>query len=393
VSSLRSALDELRSDELRFLSDEEVAGRLDELEHAARLIDAERARSLAEFDRRGSWAVDGRLSLTAWLADRQLISHAAAGAHVRLARALEHMPRTWEALAAGTISRSAAGLLASARETAPDAFARSEEQLVEAAASLSVSALKRAVELWRQAADAERAAEEEDLRFERRGLHASPALDAMVRVDGDLDPECGQHLLTALRAAMDADIGSGPDARTPAQRRADALGAICRAFLDRSDRPVVGGERPHVVVLVDVETLERRTPGRSELVDAGPITPGAARRLACDADVSRVITGPGSVPLDLGRRTKVVPAPLRRAVVVRDRHCRFPGCDRPPSWCDAHHVHHWADGGPTCLANLVLLCRRHHRLIHRAFRVEMVEGARPVFRRPDGTLLEDRAPP
>jgi hypothetical protein len=303
------------------------------------------------------------------------------------------MPRTSGALAAGAISRSAAGLLASARETAPDAFARSEELLVEAAATLPVASLKRAVEHWRQAVDAERAAEEEDLRFERRGLHASPTLDLMVRVDGNLDPECGQHLLTALRAAMDADVRSGSHERTLAQRRADALGEICRAFLDRSDRPAVGGERQHVVVLVDVETLERRAPGRSELVDAGPITPEAARRWACDADVSRVITGPGSVPLDLGRRTKVVSASLRRAVVVRDGHCRFPGCDRPPSWCDAHHVRHWAAGGPTCLANLVLLCRRHHRLIHRGFRVEMIDGVRPLFRRPDGSVLQDRAPP
>jgi hypothetical protein len=283
-------LDELRTEELRFLSDDEVAGRLDELEHASRLIEAERARSLAEMDRRGSWETDGRLSLTAWLADRHLIAHGVAGAHVRLAQALEQMPRTSAALAAGAISPSAAGLLASARETAPDAFARSEELLVEAAGTLPVPSLKRAVEFWRHAADAERATEEEGLRFERRGLHASPTLGSMVRVDGNLDPECGQHVLTALRAAMDADVRSGSDERTLAQRRADALGAICRAFLDRSDRPVVGGERPHVVVLLDVETLERRAPGRSELVDAGSITPEAARRWACDADVSRVIT-------------------------------------------------------------------------------------------------------
>jgi HNH endonuclease len=105
-----------------------------------------------------------------------------------------------------------------------------------------------------------------------------------------------------------------------------------------------------------------------------------------------VVTDGASQPLDVGRRTKVVPPPLRRAVTVRDGECRFPGCDRPPGWCDAHHVQHWADGGPTALENLVLLCRRHHRLIHRGFRVEMVDGV-PVFSRPDGIGLDDRAPP
>ena len=79
---------------------------------------------------------------------------------------------------------------------------------------------------------------------------------------------------------------------------------------------------------------------------------------------------------------------------VRDRYCRFPGCDRLHPWCDAHHVVHWADGGLTALRNLILLCRRHHRLIHTrgGFRLELVDG-RPLFKRPDGSLLEDRAPP
>ena len=90
----------------------------------------------------------------------------------------------------------------------------------------------------------------------------------------------------------------------------------------------------------------------------------AARRLACDASVTRVVLDPASRPLDVGRRSRVVPPAIRTALVVRDRGCAFPGCDRPPPWTDAHHVRHWADGGATSLDNLVLLCRRHHRTVH-----------------------------
>jgi hypothetical protein len=210
----------------------------------------------------------------------------------------------------------------------------------------------------------------------------------MVRIDGDLDPETGQAVMTALRAVMDADarVRGGPELRGPSQRRADALGHLSRAYLDGGDRPALHGERPHVVVTVDLEAIEGRS-GRSELDAAGPITPETARRIACDARVSRVITDGPNQPLELGRSTRVIPPALRRAVAVRDRGCRFPGCGRPPGWCDAHHVRHWADGGETTLANLVLLCRPHHRAIHRGFAIEVVDGV-ATFRRPDGSPLE-----
>jgi hypothetical protein len=180
----------------------------------------------------------------------------------------------------------------------------------------------------------------------------------------------------------------------PRWRRHDALGEICRQWLDRGDRPSVAGERPHVTVTVASDALKDDARAASEMDHVGPIDAEAARRLACDASIMRVVMSGTSQPLDVGRRTPVIPPPMRRAVMVRDRHCRFPGCDRPQTWCDAHHVVHWADGGPTALPNLLLLCRRHHRLIHQrgSFRLELLEG-RAVFRRTDGSLLEDRAPP
>jgi uncharacterized protein DUF222/HNH endonuclease len=392
VSTLRSAIDELRAEDLGAQSDEALGADLDELERAPRALEVERGRRLVEFERRRAFAADGHLSTAAWLAHRQGLSRSTAEGRVRRAQALAEMPAVAQAFGEGEVSGSAVQVLVAARDACPVAFASSEETLVEAAQTMSFGELRSAVSGWRIRADARRAAEDEDRLHERRRLDVAPALDGMIRVAGELDPESGQTLITAIRAVMDVESrrGTSADVPTPTQRRADALGEVCRQWLGSLDRPQVGGERPHVVVTVDLETLLERA-GRAGLDDAGPITPTMARRLACDAEVTRVITRGISEPLELGRRTKVVPPSLRRAVTVRDRGCRVPGCDRPSGWCDAHHVRHWADGGETSLGNLVLLCRPHHRAIHRGFGLEMVDG-RPRFTRPDGTPIADRGP-
>jgi hypothetical protein len=393
MSTLRSALDELGAEDLRHASDEVLEADFAELERAAGAVEAELARRAAEIDRRGSFRRDGYLSISSWLAHRFRMAFSAATQLVRVALALEQMPRTREALSQGEISRWAMAILVAAHEVDPDEFSRVEEALVDTAGTLPIPDLKRAVAHWRDAVDHRWAEEDAEHVFQLRRLHVSPTLEGMVRVDGEFDPETGQVLITALRTVLDAEERRPEtDRRTFAQRRVDALGEICRRWLDSTDRPQVSGERPHVTITVDLEALEGRSGFRCELGDAGAITAETARRWACDASIARVITIGRSEPIEVGRRTPVVPASLRRAVVVRDGGCRFPGCDRPDGWCDAHHVRHWADGGPTSLSNLVLLCRPHHRLIHQRFGMEMVQG-RPVFLRPDGSPLEDRAPP
>ena len=390
MSELRSAIDGLRTEVLAELPDARIEEDFAEIQRAVELLELERLRRLAEIERRRVFERDGHLSAASWLASTYRVGWGAARDHVRTARALEDMPETRQALDAGDLSMSAARVLVAARDADPNEFRASEAQLVEAARIHSVGDLQRVAAYWRQAVERERALEgEEKVRAQRR-LHASVTFLGMVRVDGDLDPETGETLLTALRAVLDAESrsGQGGDDRTPAQRRADALGEICRQWLDLAERPTVAGERPHVTVTVDVGALRDGDGQVSELDHAGPIDPGAARRIACDASITRVVMAGPSEPLDVGRRTPMVSPALRRAVIVRDRHCRFPGCDRPHTWCDAHHVVHWADGGPTALPNLLLLCRRHHRMVHQpgGFRLELVDG-RPVFRRPDGMAL------
>ena len=401
MSMLRSALEEIQRKDPDRIDEADLADGYAELDRGVEELSAMRLRWLGSIERRGTYANDGHLSITSWLAGRFRKTWSAASRLVRAARALEQMPATREALESGEITSSAVDLLTPAREVDPQAFAKAEDYLVEAATTLSIPDLGRVVGTWRRAAEDARGLESSQVAYERRRLHVSPTLSGMVRVDADLDPETGQSVISALRAVCDTDVRAEEDVRTPPQRRADALGEICRQWLDGTDRPLVGGERPHVTVTVDLQTLEgrlsssgppgSRSPGLrsgAELEDVGPISSEAARRLACDASVSRVITSGSSEPLDVGRRTSVVPAGIRRAVVVRDRHCRFPDCDRPHGWTDAHHVVHWAHGGDTAVSNLVLLCRRHHRLVHHGFGLEMANG-RPRFSRPDGSVLED----
>jgi hypothetical protein len=413
VSELRSTLDEFRVESVSELPDARIEEDFAELHRIGELVEIERLRRLGEIDRRGLFRRDGFLSTASWLSSRFRIAWGVAREHVRMARAIDRMPVLRSTVRTGDVPISAVRILAAAHEAEPGAFARAEERLVEAARVHPLAGLQRVVAVWRQVVEREHELDGADVVRDRRRLHASATLAGSVRVDGDLDPETGETLLTALRAVLDAEARSGAaDDRTPPQRRADALGEICRRFLDHGDRPAVAGERPHVTMTVAADALPADADTRAEVLrshdatmpafaavgeldHAGPVPKELARQLACDASVMRVVLSGGSEPLDVGRRTPVVPAGLRRAVTVRDRHCRFPGCDRPHSWCDAHHVLHWADGGPTALSNLVLLCRRHHGMVHRVggFRLELLDD-RPVFRRPDGSILEDdRAPP
>src|ERR671910_873287 len=254
MSELRSALDGLLVVDDAALSDDQLVADLDAVEHATRQLDVVRARRLAELERREVWSRDGHLSLASWLAARHRVAPSTAAGHVRMARALDAMPVAAEALATGDVSSSAITLLASAREEAPDAFSRSEESLVDAARTLSVDHLKDVVTRWRH----DHADDADD---DRQELFLTPTLRGRGRLAGDLNAETTQVLFTTLGAVQDAEVRSNDrtDTRSPARRRADALGEICRQWLDSSGRPGVAGERPHVIVNVDVESL-----GRSE---------------------------------------------------------------------------------------------------------------------------------
>ncbi len=354
-------------------TEDQAASGFAQLQRISEMVEAKRLRWLADQDRRASFRKDGYISSAVWLAHRFHVAAGSAKKQVQVAQALEQMPHVRDSLFTGGVSSSAVQILADARREHPAEFAAGEKAQVDAAISKPVEELRRVVSEWAQTIDEQLADRAEILR-DRRRLNVCPTPTRMVRVEGELDPEGGEAVLTALQAMVDAELraGGGNDLRTPVQRRADALCKLAHRYLQCSERPTVGGERPHVTVTVDMQTLRNghnggRNPagsGGCELDHVGAGLPGhgpppGLRRLGAAGGAGRSLRAPGrgtTNPGGLGG-----PTPGGRA---QGPGCRFPTCTWPHSWCDAHHATHWADGGETALANLVLLCRPHHRLVH-----------------------------
>ena len=195
----------------------------------------------------------------------------------------------------------------------------------------------------------------------KREFYRANRKDGSMVFRGKLDAESAAKLETMLSPM--AKPTSATDTRTTAQREGDALAEIIDLAAGSDDLPDEGGERPHLALTMSFDDfLDQK--GTAEVDGNGPLNAASARRIACDSKVLRVVLGAKSQPLDIGRATRTIPTQIRRALIIRDRGCAFPGCHRRPRQCHAHHVQHWADGGPTSLDNLVLLCGRHHRHIH-----------------------------
>jgi hypothetical protein len=179
----------------------------------------------------------------------------------------------------------------------------------------------------------------------------------------------------------------------PRQRRVDALAVLAESFLATGPKDLSGADRQQIVVHVDAETFRHGHAGRCELEHGPSIASETARRLACDASVVRIVEDAKGEPLDVGRKTRVIPPAIRRALNARDKGCRFPGCTNT-RYVDAHHVEHWADGGETKLSNLLLLCRFHHRLHHEGgFRIQVLDDGGFRFLKPDGSAFDSPMPP
>jgi uncharacterized protein DUF222/HNH endonuclease len=343
-------------------------------------LEAVFADGLRRFDKSEEYAADGATGAVAWLRWKCRLSAGAAAERLTVARQVDPLPKTEQAFSRGELSYQHVAVLArTAEHVGVDAVRKAETAFLKPAATHDPGQLVGIAKDFEHRTDAQAALAEANRAHERRYLHIGEPVDGLVRLDGLLDTEGGAIVRRAL------SLGTLPDKndeRSAGQRRADRLVEVCRGL----GKTVEGsGSRPHIVIRASVETLTK-IPGSpaGEIEYGGTLPAETVRRLACDASISRII-GRGELDAEISRASRTIPPATRRAMIARDKHCVFPGCDRPPIWCDGHHLIFWAEGGPTVLSNLALLCRIHHRKVHEeGFTLERAEGrfvARPPARR------------
>ncbi|MDQ2723117.1 MAG: HNH endonuclease [Actinomycetota bacterium] len=369
---IHSALTNPAGVELWRLGTEELLGLITDLGSAMCAIDGLWLRAIADADRRGAGVEQGATSTQRWLSEAGNLAPGAASRAVRLALGLEHRPEVAAALGRGEISAEHAKVILHVLAELPDDLPNDgatecETYLLNAARQEDAVVLgRRGTDLLhRLCPEAVELTEEEAVAAREFRITAS-GHPGLCKITGSLDTEAAElarSILSPLAAPRPKQDGV-EDPRTPAHRMGDAFVELCQRAAEHACVPGEAYTRPHITLTMDAEALVAGRGAAAHLMFLGPLSAAAARRLACDCEVTPVTLDEHGVPLDLGRSTYIVSGGLRRALTTRDRGCAFPGCGRPSSWCHAHHRIHWADGGPTSLDNLVLLCGHHHRMVH-----------------------------
>ena len=427
------------SENLAHLSNDELAAAVATLAahiHAAtyRLLTL-----IAEFDRREVWAEQGALTCAHWLGWACGIDAHTAREKVRVARALVELPLLSAAAARGELGYS------KLRALTRIASAENESDLLEIGRYGTAQHVEKFVRSYRRAKRAEETAQA-DTQHRERSLTYWYDDEGMLVLSGRFPPETGARILSALDAAMEAhaaeqpasqwrdeatppdvprgtsrsgataseetsqsstgsmssqsDLCSSPDVpggtypcRLPRTvRRADALAWMAERLFEEGEAPALSPHRYEVVVHVDSNVLARGEAGRCEIEHHGTLAAETVRRLCCDGAIVATVDGPRGEPLSVGRRTRSISPALRRALMSRDRGCRFPGCAAAHR-LHGHHVRHWAEGGETALDNLVLLCPVHHRLVHEGgFDVRRLDDGALRFTDPKGSAVRAPSP-
>ena len=359
---------------------------------------------LGEFDEKKEWSVDGINSCAHWLNFFCGFNMGAARERVRVAHALPSLPKISAEFREGLVSYSK--VRAMTRAATPE----NEDVLLNIARHGTASHVEKLVRYYRRYQRFEKL-EAENVRFAQRRIRLYQDDDDSWVISGRLTAEQGALLQKALELGVEQlfqeqknvpeEVEAEEERRHPLDkrfsdsfeaRRSDALARMAETFLASTHSHAGGGDAFLVNIHTDVDTLMADGEGAtSELENGGhvsvQISSCTSRRLACDASVIHWLDTHKGEPLSIGRKSRTVPPAIRRALQRRDRGCRFPGCTCS-RFVDAHHIHHWADGGETKLHNLVLLCRRHHRLVHEeGYGIRTGAFGAITFTLPDGREL------
>ena len=353
-----------------------------QLRYACDLLELEFADTAAEFNATDDREWIGSASPVDWIRHECRMSKTAASTAVAVGEMAARLPESTQAVRDGRIGHAHLALmarLADALRGSATATARFDEPpLLDKALEHSVSRFRFDCAHARHAADAAAMLSDQVNAVRYRRLELMSCGQGTLAVRGMLDSAGGATLRAALEPL--ATRNGAHDDRNRERRLADALVELASHRLDSGELPQRGSMRPHVQVTTTMETLlGLKSAPAGELEFSPPIPAATVQRLSCDASITRVLLGPESAVIDVGRALRLPSGATRRALKARDRGCAWPNCDRPASWTVAHHLVHWVFGGRTDLANLILLCYRHHWLVH--------EGGWQLVRTDDGRLL------
>jgi hypothetical protein len=349
--------------------------------HVLSLMQLSVAREAAEFAATDDYEEDGAATPIDWIRFNCHMTGPAAADYVSAGERFAELPQTVVAMAEGKIGFGHLVVMArTANALSDSASARpfDERRLLKKALENSVGKFHHICRHARHAADPKGyAATEADL-VENRSLRMNTDPDdGAVFLSCILDPAGGATVRSALEALAHRS-GAGDD-RTYDRRMADGLVDMSMHALDNGLVPQNASQRTHLQVTTSLETLLGLDGApAAEMEFALPISSKTVERLACDSSVTRILLGSDSMVIDVGRARRVISGPQRKALNARDKGCVWPGCDRPASWTSGHHIVHWIRGGSGELANLTLLCYRHHWMVH--------EGGWQIVRSDDGRI-------
>ncbi len=342
-------------------SGEDNARRLVELRRQIDELELEFSQEAAVFDKTTWWDFEGFNTAADWIRfNCHMTSHDVWNAFA-VAGAAREMPATIDAMHSGEVGFAHVATMGRTALEVGGAF--DEAKLLPLAKAYTPGKFFHQCLHYRHAVDAEGYNRDQEHLREGRYLRLNTARDGCLVVTGLLDPAGGAAVRSALEPL--AQKSGQNDDRTRDQRWADALEELSK-----------GGKPAELQVTATIETLKGMAGAPAADVEFSlPISARSVQRIACDCNVTRVLLDQDSTVIDVGRSKRLVDGALRKALVVRDKHCQWPGCERPASWCDGHHLVHWIEGGETNLDNCILLCKRHHRMVHEGgWKLVKVEG-------------------